>query len=58
MLSCSLTGGSVVGNIAPYQAFSIGGVGSVRGYAEGAVGSGRLCLVANSELTIPLVSDL
>ncbi|CAA2986005.1 outer envelope 80, chloroplastic [Olea europaea subsp. europaea] len=50
----SLTGGSIVGDIAPYQAFSIGGHGSVRGYGEGAVGSGRSCLVANSELTLPL----
>ncbi|KAL0460837.1 UNVERIFIED_CONTAM: Outer envelope protein 39, chloroplastic [Sesamum latifolium] len=50
----SLTGGSIVGDIAPYQAFSIGGQGSVRGYGEGAVGSGRSCLVANSELTLPL----
>ncbi|XP_057782054.1 outer envelope protein 39, chloroplastic [Salvia miltiorrhiza] len=54
----SLTGGSIVGDIAPYQAFSIGGQGSVRGYGEGAVGSGRSCLVANSELTLPLNSIL
>ncbi|CAK9168103.1 unnamed protein product, partial [Ilex paraguariensis] len=53
-LLTSLTGGSVVGDIAPYQAFAIGGLGSVRGYGEGAVGSGRSCLVANSELTLPL----
>ncbi|OAY52165.1 hypothetical protein MANES_04G062700v8 [Manihot esculenta] len=51
----SLTGGSIVGDMAPYQAFAIGGVGSVRGYGEGAVGSGRSCLVANSELTFPLL---
>ncbi|KAJ9189327.1 hypothetical protein P3X46_000636 [Hevea brasiliensis] len=50
----SLTGGSIVGDMAPYQAFAIGGVGSVRGYGEGAVGSGRSCLVANSELTFPV----
>ncbi|XP_075520048.1 outer envelope protein 39, chloroplastic-like isoform X3 [Primulina tabacum] len=50
----SLTGGSIVGDIAPYQAFSIGGPGSVRGYGEGGVGCGRSCLVANSELTVPL----
>ncbi|KAL0370235.1 UNVERIFIED_CONTAM: Outer envelope protein 39, chloroplastic [Sesamum angustifolium] len=54
ILLTSLTGGSIVGDIAPYQAFSIGGQGSVRGYGEGAVGSGRSCLVANSELTLPL----
>lgn len=57
LTSCSgsLTGGSIVGDIAPYQAFAIGGLGSVRGYGEGAVGSGRSCVVANSELTFPLV---
>jgi len=44
--------------MAPYQAFSIGGLGSVRGYGEGAVGSGRSCLVANSELTLPLVRNI
>lgn len=53
-LLTSLTGGSIVGDMAPYQAFAIGGLGSVRGYGEGAVGSGRSCLVANNELTFPL----
>ncbi|CAI9105790.1 OLC1v1004803C2 [Oldenlandia corymbosa var. corymbosa] len=53
-LLTSLTGGSIVGDIAPYQAFAIGGLGSVRGYGEGAVGTGRSCLVANNELTLPL----
>lgn len=43
--------------MAPYQAFAIGGLGSVRGYGEGAVGSGRSCLVANTELTFPLVCN-
>ncbi|KAJ8749916.1 hypothetical protein K2173_013831 [Erythroxylum novogranatense] len=53
-LLASLTGGSIVGDMAPYQAFAVGGLGSVRGYGEGAVGSGRSCMVANSELTFPL----
>ncbi|XP_013630520.1 PREDICTED: outer envelope protein 80, chloroplastic [Brassica oleracea var. oleracea] len=53
-LLASLTGGSIVGDMAPYQAFAIGGLGSVRGYGEGAVGSGRSCLVANTELALPL----
>lgn len=53
-LLTSLTGGSIVGDIAPYQAFAIGGVGSVKGYGEGAIGSGRSCLIANNELTLPL----
>ncbi|RAL38939.1 unnamed protein product [Cuscuta campestris] len=49
-----LTGGSIVGNIAPYQAFAIGGINSVRGYGEGAIGAGRLCLVSKSEVTFSL----
>ncbi|KAH9627420.1 hypothetical protein KSS87_012070 [Heliosperma pusillum] len=53
-LMTSVTGGSIVGDMAPYQAFAIGGFGSVRGYGEGGVGTGRSCLVANSELTFPL----
>ncbi|KAF8396358.1 hypothetical protein HHK36_017975 [Tetracentron sinense] len=56
-LLSSLTGGSIVGDMAPYQAFAIGGLGNVRGYGEGAVGSGRSCLVANSEMTFPLLED-
>ncbi|XP_015866346.1 outer envelope protein 39, chloroplastic [Ziziphus jujuba] len=57
-LLARVTGGSIVGDMAPYQAFTIGGLGSVRGYGEGAVGSGRLCMVANSELTFPLNKTL
>ncbi|XP_042418235.1 outer envelope protein 39, chloroplastic-like isoform X1 [Zingiber officinale] len=57
-LVTSLTGGSIVGDMAPYQAFAIGGVDSVRGYGEGAVGSGRSCLVANGEFTIPMTKEL
>ncbi|XP_010541693.1 PREDICTED: outer envelope protein 80, chloroplastic isoform X2 [Tarenaya hassleriana] len=53
-LLASLTGGSIVGDMAPYQAFTIGGLGSVRGYGEGAVGSGRSCLIGNTELALPL----
>lgn len=44
-----------MGDMAPYQAFAIGGIDNVRGYGDGAVGSGRSCLIANSELTFPLV---
>lgn len=58
LLVTSLTGGSLVGDMAPHQAFSIGGYNSVRGYGEGAVGSGRSCLIMNSEFTIPLSKQL
>lgn len=58
LLVSSLTGGSIVGDMAPHQAFKIGGFGSVRGYGEGAVGSGRSCLILNSEVTMPLTKEL
>ncbi|KAE8682512.1 Outer envelope protein 80 [Hibiscus syriacus] len=37
-LLLSLSGGHVVGNFSPHEAFAIGGTNSVRGYEEGAVG--------------------
>ncbi|KAH0455473.1 hypothetical protein IEQ34_015505 [Dendrobium chrysotoxum] len=58
LLVASLTGASIVGDMAPHQAFSIGGYGSIRGYGEGAVGSGRSCLVMNTEFTVPLSKRL
>ncbi|WJX18472.1 hypothetical protein P8452_08267 [Trifolium repens] len=58
VVSSWLSGGSIVGSIAPYQAFAIGGPNSVRGYGEGAVGSGQSCLVSKTELAIPLNKKL
>ncbi|RZB72132.1 hypothetical protein D0Y65_036462 [Glycine soja] len=50
-----MSGGTVMGSFAPYQAFAVGGPSSVRGYGEGAVGVGQSCLVSTSELSsIPL----
>ncbi|XP_058105295.1 outer envelope protein 39, chloroplastic isoform X3 [Magnolia sinica] len=57
-LLTSLTGGSIVGDMAPYQAFAIGGLNSIRGYGEGAVGSGRSCLIVNSEIKVPMAKGL
>jgi hemolysin activation/secretion protein len=55
LCACSFSGGTVVGDLAPHEAFPIGGTNSVRGYDEGAVGSGRSCVVASGEISIPLV---
>lgn len=49
-------GGAIVGDLPPYEAFPIGGTNSVRGYDEGAVGSGRNYVVASGEINVPLVS--
>ncbi|KAH9615336.1 hypothetical protein KSS87_023704 [Heliosperma pusillum] len=50
----SLSGGHVVGNFSPHEAFAIGGTNSVRGYEEGAVGSGRSYVVGCGEISFPL----
>ena len=46
----------MVGNFPPHEAFAIGGTNSVRGYEEGAVGSGRSYAVGSGEISFPLVS--
>ncbi|XVF04685.1 hypothetical protein REPUB_Repub05bG0106300 [Reevesia pubescens] len=54
-LLLSLSGGHVVGNFSPHEAFALGGTNSVRGYEEGAVGSGRSYVVGSSEVSFPMV---
>ncbi|ERN11759.1 hypothetical protein AMTR_s00022p00244130 [Amborella trichopoda] len=51
-LIMSLSGGHVMGNFSPHEAFAIGGTNSVRGYEEGAVGSGRSYAVGSSEVSV------
>ncbi|KFK26193.1 hypothetical protein AALP_AA8G214700 [Arabis alpina] len=50
----SLSGGHVVGKFSPHEAFAIGGTNSVRGYEEGAVGSGRSYVVGSGEISFPM----
>eukprot|EP00898_Chlorokybus_atmophyticus_P006689 jgi/Chlat1/7020/Chrsp56S06695 len=59
-LTCNLSGqgGLVMGDLPPHEAFPIGGVNSVRGYDEGAVGSGRMYAVGSGEVVVPLVSPV
>lgn len=47
-----------MGNFSPHEAFAIGGTNSVRGYEEGAVGSGRSYAVGSGEVSFPMVSWL
>ncbi|CAH9072275.1 unnamed protein product [Cuscuta europaea] len=53
-LRLSLSGGHVAGNFPPHEAFAIGGTNSVRGYEDGAVGSGRSYTVGCGEISFPL----
>lgn len=45
----------MVGNFSPHEAFGIGGTNSIRGYEEGAVGSGRSYVVGSGEISFPMV---
>uniref|UniRef100_A0ACD5YPG1 Uncharacterized protein n=1 Tax=Avena sativa TaxID=4498 RepID=A0ACD5YPG1_AVESA len=50
-LLLSASGGHVEGNFSPHEAFVIGGTNSVRGYDEGAIGSGRSYAVGSGEVS-------
>lgn len=47
-------GGMILGDLPPTEAFPLGGTNSVRGYAEGAVGSARNFVTSHAELRCPL----
>ena len=57
-LILNLQAGTIVGDVPPYEAFSMGGSRSVRGYSGGEVGSGSSFLVASAEYRFPIVNDL
>jgi outer membrane protein insertion porin family len=52
----NLQGGTILGDLPPYEAFPLGGTNSVRGYDEGDVGSGRSYLQATAEYRFPVFS--
>lgn len=51
----NLQGGTVIGDLPPYEAFALGGANSVRGYGEGDLGSARSYLQASAEYRFPIV---
>jgi len=53
-LVLSSKGGSVIGDLPPYEAFAIGGTSSVRGYNDGAIGTGRKYGVGSAEYRLPV----
>ncbi|MBE9226044.1 BamA/TamA family outer membrane protein [Phormidium sp. LEGE 05292] len=55
-LAFNIQGGTILGDLPPYEAFSLGGVNSVRGYDEGDLGSGRSYLQATAEYRFPVFS--
>ena len=57
-IAINVQGGSIIGDFPPYEAFSIGGTNSVRGYDEGELGTGQSYLQASLEYRFPLFSFL
>lgn len=55
-LAFNIQGGTVLGDLPPYEAFPLGGTNSVRGYDEGDVGSGRSYIQATAEYRFPIFS--
>lgn len=55
-LAFSFRGGTVFGDLPPYEAFALGGANSVRGYNEGDLGAGRSFLEASVEYRFPIIS--
>ncbi|MEO1763078.1 MAG: BamA/TamA family outer membrane protein [Cyanobacteria bacterium J06629_18] len=50
--------GTVIGDLPPYEAFSLGGANSVRGFGEGELGTARSFLQASAEYRFPVFSLL
>ncbi|MBD2233827.1 BamA/TamA family outer membrane protein [Phormidium tenue] len=57
-LALNFQAGTIVGELPPYEAFSLGGTNSIRGYDEGEVGSGRSYAQFTAEYRFPLFSFL
>lgn len=57
-LAFNVQAGTIIGNLPPYEAFTLGGTSSIRGYGEGEVGSGRSFMQATAEYRFPLLDFL
>ncbi|BAZ52660.1 surface antigen D15 domain-containing protein [Nostoc sp. NIES-4103] len=55
-LAFNLQGGTILGDLPPYEAFTLGGSNSVRGYEEGGLSSGRSYVQASVEYRFPVFS--
>ncbi len=55
-LAFNIQAGTILGDLPPYEAFSLGGSNSVRGYEEGALSSGRSYVQASVEYRFPVFS--
>ena len=54
VLAFNLQGGTIIGDLPPYEAFNLGGLDSVRAYGGAEVGSGRSYVLASAEYRFPI----
>ena len=57
-LAFNVQGGTFQGDLPPYEAFTLGGTNSIRGFDEGALGTGRSFAQATLEYRFPLLKFL
>jgi outer membrane protein insertion porin family len=55
-LAFNIQAGTVLGDLPPYEAFTLGGSNSIRGYEEGQLGAGRSFVQASVEYRFPVFS--
>lgn len=55
-LALNVQGGTVIGDLPPYEAFVLGGTDSVRGYNRGDLASSRSYVQASAEYRFPIIS--
>ena len=55
-IAFNIQGGTVLGDLPPYEAFTLGGSNSVRGYEEGQLAAGRTYVQASLEYRFPVFS--
>lgn len=55
-LVLNVQGGTIIGDTPPYEAFSLGGSNSVRGYSSGELGTGESFVQATAEYRFPMFS--
>ncbi|MDY6784866.1 MAG: BamA/TamA family outer membrane protein [Cyanobacteriota bacterium] len=54
VLAFNVQGGTTIGDLPPYQAFTLGGSNSVRGYGNGELATARSYVLASAEYRVPL----
>lgn len=56
VLAFNVQAGTTIGDLPPYNAYTLGGPNSVRGYGAGEVGIGRSFVLASAEYRFPIYS--